>query len=205
MTGTDFFDPNHLGWAFILGPATIVAAAINLDNRYLGPYFALVDVVLNDFGTGYRWHDREILLSLVRRVGYIVVMGFLLNLFQYQLRDIAAVFFVAGFLLLWPAFARPLPVPGRKSDRLVLLVWASYWISVVLFGLFGARLWALIRAVSGQEPWEFIRSNLAWTFFWGLAALVVTGFRARLQGRFWQRARDGYDGGGPEETRDTQV
>lgn len=201
MIVKEIFDPAHMGWASVLGPAVIVAAAINLDNRYLGPYFALVDVVLNDFGTGYRWHDREILYSLVRRAGYVAVMGVVLNLFHYSLKDIVAVFFVVGFLLLWPAFARPLPVPVEKSDRHVLLVWGSYWLSIVLFGLFGARLGSLIRAVSGQAPWDFIRSNLAWTGFWLLAALLVTAFRARLQGKFWRRARGEEDTPGKSTER----
>lgn len=186
LTVKDVFDPEHLGWVFVLGPAIVIAAYINIDNRYFGPYFAIVDVVFNDFGTGYRWHDREILQALARRAGVVVVAGALLNLAHYRLIDIAAVFLVAGFLLIWPAFARPLPVPASKSDWHVLLVWGSYVASVVLFGLFGAKLWAIIRVISGQDPWDFIRGNLAWALLFGGSAVLVTAFRAGLQRRAWQ-------------------
>ncbi|OBG80817.1 hypothetical protein A5699_10085 [Mycobacterium sp. E802] len=186
MNGKVIFDPQHLGWALVLGPAIIVAAYINIDNRYFGPYFAVVDVVFNDFGTGYRWHDKEILLSLFRRIVAIVATGALLNLLHYQLIDIAAVFLVAGFLLIWPAFARPLPVPASKSDRHVLLVWALYIASVVLFGLFGAKLWAILTALFGKDPWEAIRENLVWGAILLVGGLTATAYRAGLQGRGWQ-------------------
>ncbi|OBY29100.1 hypothetical protein ACT18_24930 [Mycolicibacter kumamotonensis] len=176
---------------FIIGPAIVVAAAIALDNRLRGPYFAIVDVVFGDFGSGYHWYDKEILLSFVRRVAYIIGVGLLLNAFHYRLIDVAAVFLVAGFLMIWPAFGHPLPVPARKSDWHVLAVWAAYVASVVLFGLFGARSWALIGAISGDEPWKFMRGSLLSWVLTLIGALLVTAFRARAQTSIWNRDKGG--------------
>lgn len=181
-----FFDQAHLGWAMILGPAILVAAALKLDNRYLGPYFAVVDVVFNDFGTGYHWHDKEIIWSLLRRVGYIIAAGAILNGCSYKLSDALGVFLVAGFLLIWPAFGHPLPVKARKSDWQILFVWGSYIASIVFFGLFGSTFFSLIRSITGQEPWKFIRDNLLWTIVCFVAGAIFTAFRAGLQGSVWR-------------------
>lgn len=196
LTAADFFDTQHLGWPFIVVPAIALAAAISYDNRWFGPYFAIADVVFRDFGTGYRWHDREILYSVGRRAGYAAALGFVLNVAHYQLVDIAAVFLVAGLLMLWPAFGHPLPIYARKSDWHVLAVWTLYVLSIVSFGLFGAKLWTLIGAISGQQPWDFIRGNLLWSGLALGAGLLFSAFRAGLQNFLWNRARpDGNAGG----------
>jgi hypothetical protein len=187
----EIFDTQHLGWPFVLIPAVAVAAAISLDNRLFGPYFAIVDVVFNDFGSGYSWHDREILFAFVRRVGYVIAMGLLLNAFHYQLVDIAAVFLVSGFLMIWPAFGHPLPVYARKSDWQVLLVWALYVASVVSFGLFGARVWMLIGAFAGQQTWDFIRGNVLWGALMLGLGIFLSAFRAGLQNSLGKRSRRG--------------
>lgn len=181
------FDPEHLSWPFILLPAILIAAVLKLDNRYLGPYFAIADIALGDFGSGYKWNDREIIQSFTRRLTYVIVAGAALDGGQYRPPDIAAVLFIAGFLLIWPAFGHPLPVYARKSDWHVLLAWALYVLSIVGFGMFGAKLLTLIQAITGQSPSQFIREALLGSFLWLLLATVAAAFRVPVVQALWQR------------------
>jgi hypothetical protein len=190
-----FFDSQHLSWPFVLIPAITIAAILKLDNRFFGPYFAIVDVVFNDFGSGYKWNDREILLAFTRRFAYISFFGAILHFAHYRLSDIGAVFLIAGFLLIWPAFGRPLPVYARKSDLHVLLVWALYIVTVVAFGMFGATFLSLIQAITGQAPEKFIPQALLGSSFWVALGLIATAFRAPLQQSLWQRRRNRPPGG----------
>lgn len=187
--GIHWFDPQHLSWWLVLGPATLLAAAIILDNRYLGPYFAVLDVVFNDFGTGYKWSDREILLSLARRYFYTVFLGVVLRVFNYGTWDIGGVFLVAGFLLIWPAFGRGIPVYARTSDWQVLLTWALYVGSLVSFGLFGSHLFALIKLITNKSPFQFIRDACVDSFALFILSIVLVAFRGPVQSRIWQRRR----------------
>jgi len=188
-------DPDHLSWLFILIPAIIIAGVLKLDNRYCGPYFAIADVILSDFGSGYKWNDQEILRSLLRRFAYVVIAGVILSISQYRLPDIAAVFLVAGFLLIWPAFGHPLPVYARKSDWQVLLVWGLYVLAIVAFGMFGANASAFIQAVTGESASEFIRQDIFGSVFWVALGSLATAFRVPLQQSLWQRTRRRYSGG----------
>jgi hypothetical protein len=190
-----YFDPDHLSWPFILAPSIIIAAVLKLDNRYFGPYFAIVDIVFNDFGSGYKWNDREILLSFTRRLAYIIVSGVILHFSHYRLSDIAAVFLIAGFLLIWPAFGHPLPIYARKSDWQVLFVWALYMVTIVAFGMFGATFLSLIQEITGQSPAKFIREALLGSLFWAALGLISTAFRVPLQRSLWQRKRSRPSGG----------
>ncbi len=194
------FDPQHLSWPFIIIPATFIAAAIKVDNRFFGPYFAIIDVVFNDFGSGYRWNDKEILNSFARRAVYVVSSGVILHLCRYRLSDIAAVFLISGCLLIWPAFGHPLPVYARKSDCQVILVWTLYIVSIVAFGMFGANLLSLIQAITGQPAGKFLRESLSGSAFWVVLALAATAFRVPLQRNLWRRHRRRPSGGPPHKT-----
>lgn len=185
-----YFDPQHLSWPFVLVPAISIAAILKLDNRFFGPYFAIVDLIFNDFGSGYKWNDKEILLSFTRRIAYITALGVILRLCHYRLADAAAVFLITGFLLIWPAFGRPLPVYARKSDWQVLLVWALYIVAVVAFGMFGANFLSLVQGLTGQPAGIFIRDALLASLFWVALGLIATAFRVPLQRSLWQRKRN---------------
>lgn len=185
----EFFNPQHPGWAFVVLPAVFLAVLIGFDNRYIGPYFPVLDIVFNEFGTGYKWHDREILWSLTRRFTYVVVLGAFINWCGYQFSDTVAVFLIAGFLMIWPAFFRPLPVYASKADWQVLLVWGLYILSIAAGGSFGARALALVQALSGQSTATFVRGLIVQTVVLAVITFALTAFRAPLQTKLWQRRR----------------
>jgi hypothetical protein len=189
LSSSEFFNPQHVGWAFVVVSAVILAVSIGFDNRYIGPYFPILDVVFNEFGTGYSWHDREILGSLARRFIYVVGLGAFLNWCGYQFPDTVAVFFIAGFLMIWPAFFRPLPVYASRADWQVLLVWGLYILSVAAAGSFGARALALIQALSGQSTATFVRGLVVQTVVLAVITFALTAFRVPLQKKLWQRRR----------------
>ncbi|WP_373199976.1 hypothetical protein [Mycobacterium marinum] len=183
----EFFDPQHLGWAPVLIPAIALAMLIALDNRYIGPYFPILDVVFNEFGTDYSWRHKEIVRSLTRRFIYVTSLGALLNWCGYQFPDAVAVFFVAGFLMIWPAFFHPLPVYASKADWQVLLVWGLYVLTIAAAGSFGARALALIQALSGQSTQQFARGLFTQTAVLASITFALTAFRVPLQRKLWRR------------------
>lgn len=190
----DLFSAQHPGWIFILLPAVLLAAAIILDNKGIGPYFPILDVIFNEFGSGYKWNDREILWSFARRFTYAALLGALLGFAGYSFPGIVAVFFVTGFLLIWPAFFHSLPVYASKSDSQVLLVWGLYVLSIVAAGAFGARALAFVRAISGQSTWDFARGLLSQTVALAVLTFVFTAFRVPLQGKIWKRYPEQFEG-----------
>lgn len=154
------FDPEHLSWPFIFFPGSLIAVLIGLDNRYRGPYFAIADVVFGDIDSGRGLLDREVIGSLLRRIIYLVIAGFLLSLLKFKAFDIASVFFISGFLMIWPAFLKPLPKYTRYSDWEVFCLWVFYAVSCIGFGLFGASVPSIIKAITGQAPFPLIRDNV---------------------------------------------
>jgi hypothetical protein len=181
------FDTHHLAWPFVVVPAVLAASAINADNRYWGPYFAVADLVLNEYGTGYGWKYRPVLYALGRRVAYLIGIGVLLQLVGYGSINTASVFMIAGFLLIWPAFFRPLPVYAAKKDWQVMSVWALYVLGVLAAGMLGANGGKLIKIASGQAPSEFLRQTIVQSVFWIGVLFVANGFREPLQKSLWQK------------------
>lgn len=154
------FNIDQLSWVCVAVPAVFVAIIIGVDNRYCGPYFAIADVVLGDPDAGMSLRDREVRIPLIRRSFYVVAIGAILALAGYSNIMVASVFFTAGFLMIWPAFLRPLPRYVNRDDWQVLMLWGSYIAACVALGLAGANAGSIIRVITGQSPGDFLRNHI---------------------------------------------
>lgn len=187
------FSYQDMPWLYVLVPAIIVATFVTADNRFWGPYFAIADVVLGEPGAGMSLHDPGVLKPLIRRATYMVVVGITLAALGYSNSAVASVFFVTGFLLIWPAFMRPLPHYVNRSDWQVLLLWAAYLGACVAFGLAGANAATTIRVVTGQQPTEFLRSNLLWLGLSVIVGIVMTAFSEPVARSLTNKVRERYN------------
>lgn len=104
-------------WLQVLGPAVVIALAIRIDARRIGPYFALSSVISASEGwdATFWYEDSDRRRALLRRLLYPCIAGFILAWMSYSWADVAATGGLAASLLIWPAIIGGLPwfVPRR--------------------------------------------------------------------------------------------
>lgn len=158
-----------MSWWLIFLPAVAIASIVSLDNKYVGPYFALADAVFNEYHAEVRWTNRQVVGKLFRRACYLFLSGLALSICGYRPIEILGVAFIAAFLLIWPAFFRSLPRYARVADWEVISLWVFFVLSCVMFGLLGASTAAIVQLLTGKPTTELLRDHI-------LTALITFPF-----------------------------
>ena len=168
-------------WPWVVVPALLVALAVRVDARVVGPYFALSSIIAGTEGiTARMWYEQSPLRqALVRRFVYPAVAGFLLGWTDLATMDIISVGFLAAGLLLWPTVFHGLPwfVP-RHSWHLPAL-YATFTLAFSALAGAGLTFYRLLIELSGGNVRDwFLDQFLATAIFWAVALIAAALFRA---------------------------
>lgn len=168
-------------WPWVVIPGFILAIAVNLDNKYLGPYFALTDLVFGDMQpNGIQWYkDPARRNAVLRRIVYAIIAGFVTNSLGADWTTTLIATTLGGILLVWPAAFRPLPSYVSFKDWQVLFLWITYAASYGAFGLAGYYLNPASIHLTGKSFKDWAVENLFGTIVTLIIGSFLTSFALR--------------------------
>src|SRR4051812_8762006 len=95
-------------WPLVIIPAAVIAVAVRLDAKLLGPYFALSELVPG-FGSDLMVSDKTTRHAMIRRLIYPFLVGAGISVLGVSGLSLAAVGLLGAALLLWPIIFHGLP------------------------------------------------------------------------------------------------
>lgn len=133
-------------WFAVVVPAFVVALAVRLDAKLVGPYFSMASLVAGMVGFDDRYFNsaKTLKYALTRRFFYPFLLGITLALCGLSLGETTASGLLAAVLLLWPAVFQPLPQFVSLRDWQVLAVWMTF---ALAFGALAALGWYVVEIV----------------------------------------------------------
>lgn len=154
-------------------PALLLIAIIRIDAKFIGPYFAIGEL-LPSFGgreSAHFYAKGTLRFALVRRLAYPIIMGVIYAIVGSNITLALLGGLVTGFLLVWPAWIAPNPPIGVSTrDALYHIFYLLVLLSAGALTLLGFYLVEAITYLSDGEPLRYLADN----FFVGLLSLAVS-------------------------------
>lgn len=161
-------------WPLVIIPAAVIAIAVRLDAKLLGPYFALSELVPG-FGSDLMVSDKTTRHAMIRRLVYPFLVGAGISVFGVSGLSLAAVGLLGAALLLWPIIFHGLPYGISKRSRLLWVLYFSLLVSYGGLSLLGGFVIELMREAGDGDIGKYVSENFR---DWVITALVVTIFTA---------------------------
>lgn len=178
----------------LLGPAVLLAVLIRLDAKFVGPYFALSELVggFEGIDAQYWYEDSTFRNAVMRRFLWPLVGSMVLSVLGWSLAEVVVVALLVVGLLLWPAVFHGLPLGVSRRDWEVP---ALYGVVALLFGASAASGYYLVDAMRGVGGGslrmfiqEYVVPSLLWLVLAGLASIYVRSPVERLRDKRKRRA-----------------
>ncbi|EMY36009.1 hypothetical protein D477_001334 [Arthrobacter crystallopoietes BAB-32] len=161
-------------WPIVIVPAAVIALAVRVDAKLLGPYFALSELIPG-FGNDLMVSDKMTRAAMIRRLAYPFLIGAGISVFGVSGLSLAAVGFLGAALLLWPIIFHGLPYGISKRSKMVWGLYLSLLISYGGLSLLGGYVIELMREAGEGNIGKYVSENFR---DWIITAVVVTIFTA---------------------------
>lgn len=172
-------------WLAITIPAVILALLVRLDARFIGPYFALSELVPGFEGLDAVWWYRSRVTrhALFRRIVYPALVAFVLALVDYGIADVLAVAGMGAGLLLWPVVFHGLPRGVSRRDWEVPAIHVLFVLSFIASGALGFYVLEVMRILGDGSASDFVIQNGVTALVWGAIVVIATSFWEPFLGR----------------------
>lgn len=161
-------------WPFVLVPAVIIALAVRLDAKLLGPYFALSELIPG-FGSNLMMSGKTTRAAMIRRLVYPFLVGAGISEFGVSGLSLAAVGFLGAALLLWPIIFNGLPYGISRRSKMLWVLYCSLLISYSGLSLLGGYVIELMHEAGDGDIGKYVSENFR---DWVITAVIVTIFTA---------------------------
>ncbi len=187
-------------WPDLVVPAVAVALLVRVDARFVGPYFALSELVAGSEGlAALAFYRRKTLrAAIIRRFLYPLLLGFLLPLaLEMPLTDVAWCGALAAGLLLWPVLFHGLPIGVSRRDWEVPALYLSFVGAYASLAATGALLFELAEyAARGDLRRWAAEQFIGWLATAIIGLFLVSVYRGafgRLRSKSEGRMDDAFD------------
>lgn len=167
-----------VAWPLVVVPAAIIALAVRLDAKLLGPYFALSELIPG-FGSDLMVSDRMTRAALIRRLFYPLLVGAATSFVGVSGLSLASVGFMGAVLLLWPIIFQGLPYGVSRYSKLLPVLYVSFLISYAGLSLLGGYIVDVMRQAENGDLGKYVVENFR---DWAITGLVVTVFTSGGRG-----------------------
>lgn len=166
-----------ISWPFVVIPAVVTALVVNLDARFIGPYFSLSSLIMATEGPEARfmYGDPTRRAALIRRFLYPVIMGIALSWFVSSAVGVGAAGGLAAGLLIWPVIFHGFPVGISRRSWEVPVLYLSFSISFIVLSILGLKLKSLLTAFSNGHELRWIEGQALSSFLFWMGAMILTG------------------------------
>lgn len=161
-------------WPLVIGPAAVIALAVRVDAKLLGPYFALSELIPG-FGSDLMVGDKTTRAAMIRRLVYPFLVGAGVSFFGVSGLSLAAVGSLAAALLLWPIIFHGLPYGISRRSKMLWILYLALLISYAGLSLMGGYVIELMREAGDGDIGAYVAENFR---DWIITAVVVTIFAA---------------------------
>lgn len=176
-------------WPIVVIPAFVLALAIRIDAKLLGPYFSFSELV-SGFGFQFLIFRRSTRAALIRRLLYPLLVGFVCSILGVSGASLAGIGALAAILLIWPVVFHGLPAGVSRRSFAVPLLYVSLLVSYGGLTLFGGFIAEVMRQAGEGDIWAYVREEFRDWAITALVVLIFTTFGRGAQARLDRRARD---------------
>lgn len=148
-------------FALIFVSAVLLATAVRVDAKLIGPYFGMSEIVpgFGNEGLIGQVHYRR---ALTRRVLYPILIGVIVGLLSGETLYPTLAGGLGGFLLVWPAFMQEYPAWRMRPQWSLAAISILYFLIVTAsagLAAFGAYAVEFIRTASNGNLWGYLRDK----------------------------------------------
>jgi hypothetical protein len=177
-----------VAWPLVVAPAAIIALAVRLDAKLLGPYFALSELIPG-FGNDLMVGDRVTRAAMIRRLFYPLIVGAAASFFGVFGLSLASVGFIGAGLLLWPIIFQGLPYGVSRYSKTLPILYVSFLISYAGLSLAGGYIVDVMRQAEGGDLAKYVAENFRDWAITGLVVAVFTSWGHGAQNALRRRSR----------------
>lgn len=180
-------------WPFVIVPAALIALAVRLDAKMLGPYFALSELIPG-FGNDLMVSDKTTRAALIRRLIYPFLIGAGISAFGVSGLSLAAAGFLGAALLLWPIIFHGLPYGISSRSKVLWVLYVSLLISYSGLSLLGGYAIEVMREAGDGDIGKYISDNFRDWIITAAIVMIFTSWGRGARNALNRRSREDASG-----------